>query len=73
MVMTPESFKGLENNIIIFTGTSTFNPERIEDVALWHIAFTRAKDNLYLFLPLKFKDTLLKLYLKNSKKLLFSE
>ena len=67
MVMTPEDFKGLENNIIIFTGTTSFNPQKSEDVALWHIAFTRAKDNLFLFFP-KYQFKLIsELYFQNRK------
>jgi superfamily I DNA/RNA helicase len=66
LVMTPEDFKGMENNVIIFTGTQDYNPHETINRSLWHVAFTRAKDNLILLLNEQFKTALTSEYFKNN-------
>ena len=67
LVMIPEDFKGLENNIIIFTGSETYEPENQQSRATWHVAFTRARDKLILLLNSSLKEKLTKMYYKNNK------
>ncbi len=70
MVLSTQHFKGLENNIIIFTGTKEFDSNSQIHKAIWHVAFTRAKDLLYLFLPSSIKSQLTESYFKNAKPLI---
>lgn len=55
---TPHSFKGLENDFIIYTGRDHFNPEDSNTKVEYYISYTRAKTQLYLFFNESIKKSL---------------
>ena len=46
---TPHSFKGLENDFIIYTGRDHFDPENSNIKVEYYVSYTRARTQLYLF------------------------
>jgi ATP:corrinoid adenosyltransferase len=46
---TPHSFKGLENDFIIYTGRDRFDPKNSNMKVEYYVSYTRARTQLYLF------------------------
>lgn len=55
---TPHSFKGLENDFIIYTGRDRFDPENSNMKVEYYVSYTRARTQLYLFFNEAIRDRL---------------